>query len=192
MSMRSKALMAFVLLVAVGFAAAAPAAALQVAPGEPDPGSEPAADKIAFFLRLIAVFPDLSVTVEQLQLHFNEGWGLGDLMICAAIASDTGIAFEDVLAAAATADGWGEVANMFGLQAKNLGQIVSFMMAQKNALKAADGKPGNGHGYGYFRKHPIELPQIPEDPETTGDDQVDGASRGSSGHNGKAKGKSKS
>ena len=155
MSMRSKALMAFVLLVAVGFAAAAPAAALQVAPGEPDPGSEPAADKIAFFLRLIAVFPDLSVTVEQLQLHFNEGWGLGDLMICAAIASDTGIAFEDV--AAAATDGWGEVANMFGLQAKNLGQIVSFMMAQKNAQGGR--WQTQRSRLRLLREHPIELPR---------------------------------
>jgi hypothetical protein len=91
-------------------------------------------DKTAFFERLIAAYPELTITTEQLQALLDDGWGLGDLVICVVISADCGKSFEDVLALAESGMGWGEVAKECGIEARNLGQSVSAAMGEKGLL----------------------------------------------------------
>ncbi|MGI6131005.1 MAG: hypothetical protein ACOYES_03945 [Bacillota bacterium] len=120
------------------------------------------ADKTVFFERLMAAYPELAVTVEQLQALFDAGWGLGDLAICAVISADSGKSFEDVLALAEGGMGWGEVAKESGIEARNLGQAVSAAMGKKGLLwkgheqdvdESIQKNRGRGNAYGHDPQH---------------------------------------
>ena len=120
------------------------------------------ADKTVFFERLIAAYPELAVTVEQLQALFDAGWGLGDLAICVVISADSGKSFEDVLALAESGMGWGEAAKEAGIEARNLGQAVSAAMGKKGLLwkgheqdvdESIQKNQGRGNAYGHDPQH---------------------------------------
>ncbi len=211
LSVLSKKLTAYLTLAVVlmfGLIAVVPVQAIDVEPDD-EPGSdtdndepgndelELGADKTAFFERLMAAFPDSTVTVEQLQACFDEGWGLGDLVICAVISVDSGRSFEDVLALASSGMGWGEVAEESGIEARNLGQAISAKMGKKGLLwkgheqdieGSMQKNRGRGNAYGHDPQHRGGQPNDESDAEKS---QGKGQGKGQSNNNGNGKGKGK-
>ncbi|MCR4425621.1 MAG: hypothetical protein NUW23_05440 [Firmicutes bacterium] len=82
--------------------------------------------------RVAEAFPDLGLTVEELTAFFDSGWGIGELVIAAVIASQTATPYADVLAVAADGTGWGELAMSLGLQERNLGQAISAVVSRRS------------------------------------------------------------
>lgn len=172
---------------------------------ELDDDEEPelGADKAAFFERLMAAYPELAVTAEQLQALFDEGWGLGDLVICAVVSTDSGWLFEDVLALAAGGMGWGEVAKESGIEARNLGQAVSAAMGKKGLLwkgheqdidDSMQKNRGRGNAYGHDPQHRGGQPDDePRASNSQGNSQGNGQgnSQGNSQGNGQGNGQGK-
>ncbi len=172
-------MLALALVIAIGLSAVAPCLALEIVPEdpldepptelpeepeEPENPEEPeiGADKTEDLARIVAAFPELELTVEQLQAHFDEGWGLGELVICAVVADDSAMPFEEVLTMAAGGMGWGEIAKAVGMEAKNLGQAVSAVKGKKGLLwkgddeeieDALEGRAPRGNAYGHDPEH---------------------------------------
>ena len=181
-------------LLAFGLAAAVPAHAIEVAPDDDDE-LELGADKTVFFERLIAAYPELAITVEQLQALFDAGWGLGDLVICVVISADSGTSFEDVLALAESGMGWGEVARESGIEARNLGQAVSAVMGKKGLLwkgheqdvdESIQKNRGRGNAYGHDPQH---RGGQPDDESDESKSQGKGQGKGQGNSDGKANNK---
>lgn len=172
--------LALAVILMFGLAVVVPAQALQVdAEDDPNPGTgdegvvgeddqddeeelDLGADKTAYFECLVEAYPELEITVEQLQLLFDEGWGLGELAIAVVVSADSGKSLEDVLALASDGMGWGEVAKESGIEARNLGQVISAAMGKKGLLwkgheqdidDAMQKNRGNGNAYGHDPQH---------------------------------------
>ncbi|MFA7635766.1 MAG: hypothetical protein WCZ48_08270 [Bacillota bacterium] len=211
-------MLALALVVAIGLSAAAPCLAVEIIPEDPpdeppadppeDPPADPpedpedpeiGADKSEVFARIVAAFPELELTVEQLQAHFDEGWGLGELVICSVVATDSTVPFEEVLAMAAGGMGWGEIAKAVDMEARNLGQAVSAVMGKKGLLwkdndeeveEALEGKAPRGNAYGHDPQHRGGKPDK-EKPDKEKPDKPDKPKKDKPDNPGKGEGKGK-
>lgn len=95
----------------------------------------------AFIANIIAGFPELSLTAEQVQALRDSGYGWGEIVIACSIAVNAGQTLDGVMAIATDGAGWGEVATELGVETRAFGQYVREIIGRGGAkVRARHGR----------------------------------------------------
>lgn len=89
------------------------------------PPTDTEVEKKVVAANIVEAFPELGLTVEQIEAYKASGWGYGEMVIAASLASKSGKTVDEILAMYESGQGWGEIAKSLGIQPGKLGQIIS-------------------------------------------------------------------
>jgi len=95
----------------------------------------------SFIANIIAGFPELAMTAEQVQALRDAGYGWGEIVIACSIAVNSGQTLDGVLVLATDGAGWGEIAKQLGVPTRAFGQYVREIIGRGGArVRARHGR----------------------------------------------------